>query len=157
MKLSPPDPPDKLESVLDLDAFVPFQLSITANAVSELIARAYRSLFGLRVAEWRVIAILGQSSGLGSQAIARRAELDKITVSRAVAALLARGLVAVEAHPDDGRAHRLELTTAGAELYRAVVPAARALEARAIGCLSLAERAQLSALLSRVRDAARAS
>ncbi len=155
MKLSPSPPPDKAESVLDLDAFLPFQLSVAANAVSEVIASAYRSLFGLRVAEWRVLAIVAQSPGLSSQAIARRAVLDKISVSRAVAALRDRGLVTAGDDPDDRRAHRLALTAAGEGLYAAVVPAALALERRVIGCLSPAEQAQLTALLARVRDAAR--
>lgn len=147
--------PDMASVMLDLDRFLPFQLSVTANAVSELIASAYRSLFGLRVAEWRVLAIIAQSPGLISQAIGRRAELDKITVSRAVAALLARQLIVVAAHPSDRRSHRLQLSEAGEELYRAVVPAALALESRVVGSLSVEERAQLTALLDRVRDAAR--
>ncbi len=155
MKLSSPPAPDKTESVLDLDAFLPFQLSVAANAVSEVIASAYRSLFGLKVAEWRVLAIVAQSPGLSSQAIARRAVLDKISVSRAVAALAARGLVTAAGDPADRRAHRLALTPAGERLYAAVVPAARALEARVTGCLDAAEQAQLTALLARVRDAAR--
>ncbi len=155
MKLSADAPSDKPESALDLDAFLPFQLSIAANAVSELIAGAYRSLFGLRVAEWRVLAIVAQSPGVGSGAIARRAELDKITVSRAVAALLARRLIVVDRHPRDGRAHRLDLSAAGRDLYRTVVPAALALEARVAGALTPAEREQLTTLLARVRDAAR--
>ncbi len=141
--------------VLDLDGFLPFQLSVTANAVSELIATAYRDLFDLRVPEWRVLAIVAQSPGLASQAIARRAELDKITVSRAVAALLARRLIVVGAQPRDRRSHRLELSAAGEALYRTVVPAAQALERRIADCLSAAERVQLATLLARVRDAAR--
>jgi len=142
-------------AVLDLDAFVPFQLSVAANAVSEVIASAYRSLFGLKVAEWRVLAIVAQSPGLSSQAIARRAMLDKISVSRAVQALTERRLVTVDADREDRRAHCLRLSGEGEALYAAVVPAALALERRVIGCLSAPEQAQLTALLGRVRDAAR--
>ncbi len=161
MKLSPAAAPDKgqghpASGILDLDAFLPFQLSVTANAVSELIASAYRSLFGLKVAEWRVLAIVAQSPGLSSAAICGRAELDKITVSRAVTALVARGLVASGDQPNDRRAHRLQLTPAGETLYGAVVPAALALERRVVGCLSAGEQAQLTDLLARVRAAARA-
>ena len=46
---------------LTLGAFLPYQLSITSNAVSNLIARAYRGKFALKVPEWRVMALLGES------------------------------------------------------------------------------------------------
>lgn len=141
---------------LDLDAFVPFQLSVTANAVSDVIARAYRNRFGLRVPEWRLVAILAQSPGLTPQQVCARAALDKITVSRAAKALLARGLIRAQANADDRRSHRLELTATGAALYREVAPAALALEAEMLGSLGAAERRTLSGLLARVRGAAAA-
>jgi DNA-binding MarR family transcriptional regulator len=143
-----------LGPAINLDAFVPFQLSITANAVSDVIARAYRSRFGLRVAEWRLVAILAQTPDLTPHEVGVRARLDKITVSRAAKALLARELVVASENPDDGRSHRLTLTTAGFRLYRDVVPTARALEAQMLRGLSTDEVAQLGALLARVRTAA---
>ncbi len=142
------------DTLLDLDDFLPFQLSVTANAVSDLIARAYRNRFGLRVPEWRLVAILAQSPGLTPQAICRRARLDKITVSRAAKALLARDLIATQANADDRRSHRLELTATGRDLYHEVAPAALALEAEMLGGLSAAERHTLSDLLAQVRGGA---
>ena len=139
---------------LDLDDFVPFQLSVTANAVSDVIARAYRNRFGLRVPEWRLVAILAQSPGLTPQQVCVRARLDKITVSRAAKALLDRDLVRATGNEADRRSHRLELTATGAELYLAVAPAALALEARMLNGLTGPERRQLTDLLARVRGAA---
>ncbi len=95
------------QETLDLDGFLPFQLSVTANAVSDVIARAYRNRFGLRVPEWRLIAILAQSPGLTPQQVCVRARLDKISVSRAAKALLARDLIRAQANADDRRSHRL--------------------------------------------------
>lgn len=138
-------------STLDLDGFVPFQLSVTANAVSDVIARAYRNCFGLRVPEWRLLAILAQSPGLTPQQVCGRARLDKITISRAAKALLERDLVRAQANADDRRSHRLELTASGLDLYRAVAPAALALEAEVLGGLTAAERRTLSDLLARVQ------
>jgi len=142
------------QETLDLDGFLPFQLSVTANAVSDVIARAYRNRFGLRVPEWRLIAILAQSPGLTPQQVCVRARLDKITVSRAAKALRARGLIRAQANADDRRSHRLELSGTGIDLYRAVAPAALALETRVLAAMTGPERAQLSDLLQRVRAAA---
>ena len=47
-------------SKLILGEFLPYQLSTTSNAVSEFIARSYRGRFGLKIPEWRVMAVLGE-------------------------------------------------------------------------------------------------
>ena len=52
---------------LTLAEFLPYQLSITSNAVSDLIARSYQGRFGLKIPEWRVMAVLGEA-GLGHAA-----------------------------------------------------------------------------------------
>lgn len=45
---------------LHLDRFVPYQLSVTSNRVSDRIARAYDALFGLSIPEWRLIALIAE-------------------------------------------------------------------------------------------------
>ena len=42
-----------------LDDFLPYQMSTTSNAVSDLISNDYKSKFGLKIPEWRVMAVLG--------------------------------------------------------------------------------------------------
>ncbi len=44
--------------------FLPYLMAITANAVSGRIADEYRTQFGLRIPEWRVMALLGDSGSL---------------------------------------------------------------------------------------------
>ncbi len=142
--------------ILVLDAFLPYRLSVASNAVSNLIARAYRDQFGLRVPEWRVVAILAQTPGLTPQTLCARGQMDKITVSRAAQALRARNLITATDNPADNRSHCLALTPTGWELYRAVVPTARALEQRMLSALSAAEVKVLADLLVRVTAAAQA-
>ena len=43
----------------NLDDFIPYQLSTASNAVSDLISSEYKSRFGLKIPEWRVMAVLG--------------------------------------------------------------------------------------------------
>jgi DNA-binding MarR family transcriptional regulator len=139
---------------LKLDAFLPYRLSVASNAVSDVIARAYRDLFGLKVPEWRLIAILAQSPGLTPQAIGARGQMDKITVSRAAHGLLERSLICARDNLLDKRSHCLELTATGIELYHAVVPAALKLERQIFGALNAAEIKLLGDLLRRVEQAA---
>ena len=50
--------PSSSRSRLRLQDYLPYRLSVAANAVSRLIARAYESQFGLRNAQWRLLAVL---------------------------------------------------------------------------------------------------
>lgn len=122
--------------MLRLDDFLPYQLSVTSNAVSQVIARTYESLFGLRVPEWRLIAVLAEEEGLTQQALVARTEMDKMTVSRAAQALAARGLVTRVPHGSDRRSHALALSDAGRALYAEIAPKALEMEARLLADLS---------------------
>ena len=114
---------------LRLEAYLPYRLSVAANAVSELIARAYRTRFGLTIPQWRLIAVLGEDGPLTQQALCARTVMDKVTVSRAAAGLARRGLTARMANEADGRSHRLDLTAEGRALYAEVAPTALAYQA----------------------------
>ena len=88
---------------LDLDRFVPYRLSVLTNRISNAIARHYSEQFGLSIAEWRVMAVLGQSPGLSASEVALRTEMDKVQVSRAVTSLVRRRRVQKTMDGADGR------------------------------------------------------
>jgi DNA-binding MarR family transcriptional regulator len=135
---------------LDLERFLPYRLSVLSNRISDAIARAYRERFGLGVTEWRVMAVLGRYPGLAAGAVAQRTAMDKVAVSRAVARLLARGLLARDTHGGDRRRSVLALSPAGRRVHDQVVPLALAYERELLGPLDPAERATLARLLSRL-------
>lgn len=140
-------------STLRLDQFLPYRLSIVSNRVSDAIADTYRALFGLRIPEWRLIAVLAESEGLTQGALGQRTRMDKVTVSRAAIALSERGLIARTPNPGDQRSHLLALSPAGRELYAEVAPKALEIEARVFGILSAAEAAALRDMLDRIEAA----
>lgn len=139
---------------LKLDQFLPYRLSIASNRVSAAIASAYQALFGLRIAEWRLIAVLAEGAGATPQALGAATRMDKVTVSRAAAALVERGLVERRPNPDDQRSHVLTLTATGRTLYDEVAPKALELEARLFSGFSHEERATFRALLDRLEASA---
>jgi DNA-binding MarR family transcriptional regulator len=143
-----------MPDTLKLENFLPYRLSIASNAVSDAVATAYRALFGLRIPEWRLVAILAESGGLSQRALCERTRMDKVTVSRAAIALTERGLVARASDPGDQRSNLLSLTPAGVALYGEVAPKALELERRMFAGFSDAERAQLRAMLDRIEAAA---
>ena len=139
---------------LDLGHFMPYQLSITSNAVSDLIAGEYQVRFGLKIPEWRLMAVLGQGKALSQRDLVHATVMDKVTVSRATAALVERQLLMRLPSERDGRSHSLTLSAAGQSLYREIVPAALAIEAAVLAVLSDDERANLAGILVRLREAA---
>ena len=139
---------------LILDQFIPYRLSVASNAVSTRISQSYRQRFGLSVPQWRAIAILAENTAMTSQALSRATRMDKINVSRAAAALVARGLVSDRENPGDGRSHLLALTRDGEALYAQIAPLACELERALLQNFTPQERALLDTLLRRIEGAA---
>lgn len=136
---------------LTLSAFLPYQLSITSNAVSDLIARAYRGKFALKVPEWRVMALLGEAEVATQRQLVAAAAMDKVTVNRACKALEERALISRVPNDLDGRSHHLALTPAGRDLYEQIVPEALQLEAELETILGSGEAKILETMLAQLR------
>jgi DNA-binding MarR family transcriptional regulator len=143
-------------TALRLDRFLPYRLSIVSNSVSAAVATSYQALFGLKIPEWRIIAVVAEGEAMTQQAIGARTRMDKVTVSRAAIALVERGLLDRRPNPDDQRSHLLSLSPAGRALYENVAPQALALEARMFGAFSAEEIERFTAMLDRIEAAAAA-
>ncbi|HTG39668.1 MarR family transcriptional regulator [Sphingomonas sp.] len=140
-------------TVLNLDAFLPYRLSIASNVVSTAIATIYQSMFGLRVPEWRLVCVLAEGKGLTQQALGMRTQMDKVTVSRAAIALAERGLVERVPNPGDQRSRVLNLTESGRALYDVVAPKALEMERALFAGFDSKEREQLNDMLVRLEQA----
>ncbi len=139
---------------LVLDEFIPYRLSVTSNLVSDTIARTYRSLFGLSIPEWRVMAVLGEGGQQTTQQVIASTGMDRVRVSRAVIRLADKGLLDRSPQPNDARAQRLALSARGRAVYGQIVPLARAMQADLAEALTEAERAQLDRILAKLQDRA---
>ena len=139
---------------LKLGDFLPYRLSIASNRVSGAIATAYQALFGLRIPEWRLIAVIAEGGEMTQQAICRVTRMDKVTVSRAAIALVDRGLARRSPNADDQRSHHLSLTDAGHTLYDDVAPKALAIEQQIFAGFDRDELTRLREMLDRLEAAA---
>ena len=132
---------------LHLENFLPYRLSVLSNTVSGAIAAAYFAHFGLSIPEWRVMAVLAANPGLSSAEVTARTAMDKVAVSRAVAALLSAGRLRRTMARNDRRRTHLELTPSGTRVYAQVVPVALNYERHLIAPLSARDRATLDRIL----------
>jgi DNA-binding MarR family transcriptional regulator len=145
---------DTGRSTLRLDDYLPYRLSVAANMVSRLIARAYEDRFGLTVPQWRLLAVLAQEGPLTQQRLCGRTVMDKVTVMRAAQGLLKRRLVKRSPNEHDGRSHRLVLLPAGERLYAEVAPVALQYEAALLRQLGAPEIRQLQQWLRQLQNTA---
>lgn len=141
---------------MNLRDFLPYRLAVLSEAVSRSIAELYTQRFDLSRDEWRVLAALAGSDTMKTRDAALYTTLDKMQVSRAVAALEKRALITREADPEDRRNRILSLTPAGRALLRKLMPMVQAREAFLLEALTPDERAMLDVaaekLLARARQ-----
>ena len=135
--------------------FLPYMLSITSNAVSGRISQEYRSRFGLKVPEWRVMAVLGDAGALMQRELAALTLMDKVAVNRACKELEERGLAWRQPNAKDGRSHLLELTDDGRRMHGEIMPLALEMERRLLSNFGEEEIAVFKALLLRLKQEVR--
>lgn len=135
-----------------LAEFLPYQLSVTSNAVSNRIAEEYRSRFDLKIPEWRVMAVLGDAGAMTQRELTDATLMDKVAVNRACAVLEKRNLASRKPNAEDGRSHLLDLTGEGRAMFEAIMPLAREMEQQLFSSLSEDEQATFRRLLERVRS-----
>ncbi|PJK14773.1 MarR family transcriptional regulator [Lysobacteraceae bacterium NML07-0707] len=136
----------------DLDSFLPYRLSVLSNRISQSIAQLYAERFGISITEWRVIAVLGRYSGLSANQLAERTAMDKVAVSRALARLVERGLIARSTDDDDRRRSVLALSASGKRIYTQIAPLALQMEHKLLAGLSQDERVMLDTLLEKLSE-----
>lgn len=135
----------------DLDAFLPYQLTVLAGRMSRAFSETYADRFGITVPEWRVVAHLSQADGpLSVREIHARVDMDKSKVSRAAARLEDRGYVEKRTNPADRRLVELSLSPSGREMIAQINPIALGFEADALATLAPAEAAAFRDIVTRL-------
>ena len=140
--------------MLKLSEFLPYRLSIASNAVSERVAGVYQARFGLKVPEWRVLAVVAERGQLTQAGLVNATQMDKMTISRAVTALVARGLL-TRGVAGDRRTLALALSAAGQALHAEISPLALAIESELLSGFSATERQRLMTLLGKLEACAK--
>jgi len=144
--------PNRIQD-LKLETFVPYQLSVTSNAISALIESQYNIEFDLRIPEWRLMAILGEIDHATQSILVELTHMDKVTINRATKLLCDKGLVTRSPNYADGRSHLLKLSDEGKELYLKIVPMALRIEQKIIDNLEDGEKEMLMNILAKLKKA----
>lgn len=128
-------------TALKLEDFLPYRLNVLAALVSEALSGIYADRYGIGVPEWRVLVTLGQFGMTTGKAVGAHSHMHKTKVSRAVAHLEKRKLVARRVNRADMREAFLSLTPAGRTMYEELAPIALDFADRLFAVLDSSDRA----------------
>ncbi|MBT1451256.1 MarR family transcriptional regulator [Glaciecola sp. XM2] len=138
------------ETLLALERYMPYRLSIVSNKVSSIVAQIYKDKFALSITEWRIMAVLGEYPGVSADEISVKTQIEKSLISRAISNLLKRKLVQRSIARDDKRRSEITLSETGYEVYAEIAPLSLQYEKALLDCLSEQEQTQLSEMIDRL-------
>jgi DNA-binding MarR family transcriptional regulator len=140
---------------LRLETFLPYRLNVVAALTSQALSRIYAQRYRIGVTEWRVLVTLGQYGTMTGKAIGAHAHMHKTKVSRAVALLERRRLLARRANKADMREAFLSLTPAGRAIYQDLAPVAEDFARRLTEAVDPADRAAFDRALVALSERAK--
>ncbi|WP_406644986.1 MarR family transcriptional regulator [Aliisedimentitalea scapharcae] len=147
---------DELDNaVLDipLQEMVTFRISRTHARLSAQAAQLLKKTSGISLMQWRVFVMLEVEGRITPAEIVRRTDLDKSQLSRTIKSMVADGLLTSEPSESDQRAHVLEFTAKGFEVFQQARPHMRHRQARLLNSLTDDERGALFDALAKLDSA----
>jgi len=137
-----------------ITAMMSSRLMVLANLLKRGALLRYKRIAGLSSVEYGLVANLGRHPPMSVVRLADAVGLDKGQISRALAELVARKLVARAVNPLDNREVLVSLTRTGLAAHDAVVAGARERNQRLLEQLSEAEVALLLGHIDRLTERA---
>ncbi len=150
-KRMPQSPSQRLATIDDLLLYRLSQLSAAAGA---MVVRLCEGSHGVTRREWGVVAQLYGHQGLLPSELADRMRRDRARTSRALTALVNKGLIERVTLPHDRRSAWVSLTPSGRQLYEVLMPQVQAINAQLVSVLSAEEAAVFDDVLERLRQQA---
>lgn len=126
---------------LKLKAYLPYRLNLLAELTSDRTRPIYRRRHGLTRTQWRVLINLAEAGSLTATELCARVPAHKTKVSRALAALEARGWLRRRTDAADHRRAHATLTTAGRRAAETIFPQMQTATEALLAPLSAEDRA----------------
>ena len=137
-----------------ITAMMSSRLMVLANLLKRGAMLRYKRLTGLSSVEFGLVASLGRRPPMSVVRLAEAVGMDKGQISRALAELVARKLVAKAVNPRDNRETLVSLTKAGLVAHDAIVAGAHERNRRLLEQLSPHDLEQLLGHIDRLTETA---
>jgi len=157
-KLKTPNPPQPVVAdeaeLAPITAMMSSRLMVLANLLKRGAILRYKRLAGLSSVEFGLVASLGRRPPMSVVRLAEAVGMDKGQISRALAELVSRKLVAKAVNPSDNREVLVCLTRTGLIAHDTIVAGAQERNRRLLEQLSKDDLAVLLAQIDRLTDTA---
>jgi DNA-binding MarR family transcriptional regulator len=124
------------EPLAPITAMLSSRLMVLANLLKRGAILRHKRLTGLSSVEFGLVASLGRRPAMSVARLAEAVGQDKGQISRALAGLVSRKLIAKTANPNDSREVLVSLTKAGHAAHDAIVAGAQERNRRLLEHLS---------------------
>lgn len=143
-------PGPTVENPIDLRNTVAFRVLGIAAKLTQGFLQSYTTRFGIGLPEWRTLGMLGQFGPMPSIRVAELADMDRGSISRAVAWLEGKDLVRRTDDPAHKRRQIVVLTAAGRRLHDRIAVVAHNRQQQILALLSPAERSALEGIFKKL-------
>jgi DNA-binding MarR family transcriptional regulator len=151
---APPPVAGNDEELAPITAMLSSRLMVLANLLKRGAILRYKRLAGLSSVEFGLVASLGRRPPMSVIRLAEAVGMDKGQISRALAELVSRKLVAKAVNPRDNRETLVCLTKAGLAAHDAIVAGAQERNRRLMEQLSKDELETLLSHIARLTETA---
>ena len=151
---APPPAAANDEELAPITAMMSSRLMVLANLLKRGAILRYKRLAGLSSVEFGLVASLGRRPPMSVIRLAEAVGMDKGQISRALAELVSRKLVAKAVNPQDNREVLVCLTRTGLAAHDTIVAGAQERNRRLLEQLSAGELAALLAQIDRLTETA---
>jgi len=110
---------------LPLPDVLTYRLVVLVNRLNRQAATILKRRAGLRLPEWRCLALLGSNGRMSVAELTATSVMDKALISRTVWDLNEKGLVITERAAHDRRLLNVSLTAAGEQMFHEILPIMR--------------------------------
>ena len=145
---------DNDEELAPITTMMSSRLMVLANLLKRGAILRYKRLAGLSSVEFGLVASLGRRPPMSVVRLAEAVGMDKGQISRALAELVSRKLVAKAVNPRDNREVLVCLTRSGLIAHDTIVAGAQERNRRLLEQLSKDDLAVLLAQIDRLTDTA---
>lgn len=135
---------------LPLQRFLTYRLSILTSKLNRQASAILAKASGLKLTEWRIIALLAVNGEMSGVRIAEIAGIDPGLLSRTIFALEERQIVKSARSSADRRVVLVTLTRQGRSIYDKTLPHMLARQARLLASLTTAERALMFSIVEKL-------
>lgn len=143
-------PDNKMELPVRLQNMVTFRISRLHARLNAQATNILKEAADISLMQWRVFVMLDSHGRITPAEIVRQTDLDKSQLSRAVKSMVERGLITSEASESDQRAHNLNFTEKGLEVFHLARPHMRRRQTRLLNALDQKEQEALFGALQKL-------